>query len=127
MSEPAYNSVGWFEIGTDDPEAAKRFYGELFGWSFAKDDSDDTMDYYMVTAPGAENATGGIMNTGGRFPNYATFYVVAEDVAATVGKAERLGAKVLLPPTTTPNGLVFAQVHDPAGNQIGIFKPPPAA
>jgi predicted enzyme related to lactoylglutathione lyase len=125
MSEPAYNSVGWFEIGTDDPESAERFYGELFGWTFRKDDSDPNMEYREVTAPGAELPSGGIMSTGGKFPNYATFYVVVEDVAATVAKAERLGGKVLVPPTTVPAGLVFAQVHDPAGNQIGIFTPAP--
>jgi uncharacterized protein len=126
MSERAYNSVGWFEIGTDDPEAAERFYGGLFGWSFQRDEDDEAMDYRMVTTPGAERASGGIMSTGGKFPNYATFYVLVEDVAATVAKAERLGAKALLPPTTTPDGLVFAQLHDPGGNQIGIFTPAPA-
>src|ERR671914_820053 len=100
MSEPAYNSVAWFEIGADDPDAIERFYGELFGC---------------------------VMSTGGRFPNYAAFYVVVEDVAATVAKAERLGAKALLPPTTAPDGLVFAQLHDPSGNQIGLFTPAPTA
>jgi len=29
-----------------------------------------------------------------------------------------------VPAQTTPDGLVFAQVLDPAGNQIGIFTPP---
>jgi uncharacterized protein len=125
MSEPAYNTVDWFEIGTDDPEAAQRFYGGLFGWSFQKDETDTTTDYRLITAAGADRPSGGILSTGGRFPNYATFYVVVEDVAATVAKAERLGAKALLPPTSSPNGLVFAQLHDPAGNQIGIFTPAP--
>jgi hypothetical protein len=125
MSEPAYNTVDWFEIGTDDLEAAQRFYGGLFGWSFQKDETDTTTDYRLITAAGADRPSGGILSTGGKFPNYATFYVVVEDVAATVAKAERLGAKALLPPATSPNGLVFAQLHDPAGNQIGIFTPAP--
>jgi uncharacterized protein len=127
MSEKAYNSVGWFEIGTDDPEGVQRFYGDLFGWTFQKDDSDDTMEYHEITTPGADRPSGGVLNTGGKFPNYATFYVVVEDVAATVAKAEQLGAKALVPPTTAPNGLTFAQLHDPAGNQIGVFTPAPTA
>jgi len=127
MSEPAYNSVAWFEIGTDNPDVTQRFYGELFGWTFQKDESDDVMDYRMVTTPGAEQSSGGVMNTGGKFPNYATFYVLVEDVPATVAKAERLGAKALLPRTTAPGCLVFAQLHDPSGNQIGLFTPPPTA
>ena len=100
---------------------------ELFGWSFQKDETDTTMDYRITTAAGADRPSGGILNTGGKFPSYATFYVVVEDVAARVAKAERLGAKALLPPTTAPNGLVFAQLHDPAGNQIGIFTPAPTS
>ena len=37
MSAPADNTVAWFEIGTPDVDAAKAFYGQLFGWSFAPD------------------------------------------------------------------------------------------
>jgi hypothetical protein len=39
MEEPmsAVNTVSWFEIGAPDVEAAKAFYGPLFGWSFAAD------------------------------------------------------------------------------------------
>ena len=33
----AVNTVSWFEIGAPDVEAAKAFYGPLFGWSFAAD------------------------------------------------------------------------------------------
>jgi predicted enzyme related to lactoylglutathione lyase len=27
------HGIGWFEIGTDTPEAAQRFYGTVFGTS----------------------------------------------------------------------------------------------
>ena len=37
MSAPAANSVSWFEIGAPDVDAAKAFYGPLFGWSFEPD------------------------------------------------------------------------------------------
>jgi hypothetical protein len=39
MEEPmsAVNTVSWFGIGAPDVEAAKAFYGPLFGWSFAAD------------------------------------------------------------------------------------------
>jgi predicted enzyme related to lactoylglutathione lyase len=125
MTAPAYNSVAWFQVGTDDPETARRFYGDLFGWTFAKDPDFDG-DYDLVTAPGADQPSGGIFATGGKVPNHATFYVVVGDVKATVAAAERAGGKPLMPPTTTPNGLVFADLLDPAGNHFGIFSPPPA-
>jgi predicted enzyme related to lactoylglutathione lyase len=124
MSTYQYNSVAWFEVGTDQPEDAKRFYGELFDWSFSGADGGETQ-YYEATAPGADRPSGGVFDSKGRFPGYAVFYVVVEDVAATVAKAETLGGKVVLPPTTTPDGLVFAQLHDATGNRFGVFTPAP--
>jgi hypothetical protein len=52
--------------------------------------------------------------------------VVVPDVAAVCAQVEQLGGKVLVPPTTSKDGLVFADLHDPAGNHFGVFTPPPA-
>jgi uncharacterized protein len=113
------NAVEWFEVATDKPEDAKRFYGDLFGWAYENDGG-----YSEVTTPGLSGPTGGIRDTGGESPNYAIFYVTVEDVAATVTKAESLGAKTVVPATTTPDGLVFAQLLDATGNHFGVFSPP---
>jgi hypothetical protein len=126
MSEYQYNSVDWFEIATDKPEEARSFYGELFGWTFGAD-KDSGRPYREITASGAGRPSGGLFDSGGRFPNYAIFYVVVQDVAATLAKAESLGAKTLVPPTTTDHGLVFAQLQDSSGSHFGIFTPPPVA
>ena len=120
MSAFPYNSVQWFEIGTDRPEDVKRFYGELFGWTFA---GGDGAEYSEITAPGADRPSGGVFPSQGRFPNYAVFYVAVEDVAATVARAETLGAKIVVPVTTAPDGLVFAQLRDDGGNHFGVFTP----
>jgi uncharacterized protein len=117
MSAPAYNSVAWFQIGTGDVDAAERFYGSLFGWTF----SDDA-GYRLVTTPGTGQPTGGLADTKDQ---HAIFMVLVEDVAGYCARAEELGGKTLVPPTTTPDGLVFAHLHDPAGNHIGIFTPAP--
>lgn len=119
MKAKRYNSVEWFEVATDRPEEAKRFYGELFGWTYGSGGQ-----YSEVTTPGSSGLAGGIFDTAGGFPGYAIFYVTVEDVPATLAKAESLGAKTLLPPTTTQDGLVFAQLRDATGNHFGIFSPP---
>ncbi len=125
MISPTPGLIGWVQVGTDDPEAAKRFYGELFGWSYTADpDAGGTYD--LISAPGMDGPFGGIFNTEGQAPNHAIFLVVVADVAATVKQAERAGGKVLVPPITTPSGLVFADLLDPAGNHFGVFTRPPA-
>jgi predicted enzyme related to lactoylglutathione lyase len=49
--------------------------------------------------------------------------VLVADVAAAATKAEEQGGKILVPPTTTPDGLRYAELTDPAGNHFGVFTP----
>ena len=60
-----FNGIAWFEIGTDDPAGAEKFYGEVFGWTVRHGDGDGP-GYQMVTAgdgPGLH--AGGLFDTGG--------------------------------------------------------------
>ncbi len=123
MNAPAYNTVAWFQVGTTDAEAAKQFYGDLFGWQYTLDPNSDGK-YHIVTYAGAEAPSGGIFDTDGEFPNHAIFMVIVQDAAAVCTQVERLGGSVLVPPTTTKDGLVFANLHDRAGNHFGVFTPP---
>jgi predicted enzyme related to lactoylglutathione lyase len=45
------DTVAWFEVATDAPDAAQQFYGELFGWTFAPDPGAAAagMDYRVVS------------------------------------------------------------------------------
>ncbi|MFD1046217.1 VOC family protein [Kibdelosporangium lantanae] len=69
---------------------------------------------------------GGLATTDDAAKNHAIFFVIVDDVAKALEKAENLGGKALTPATTTPDGLTFAHVQDPAGNEFGIFTPPAA-
>jgi len=117
------HGIGWFEIGTDNPEAVERFYGTVFGWTFAEDNGE-TIPYHIVTPPAPDSVKGGIFPTGGKLPNYAVFCVVVQDVAATCVSAEAAGGKVLVPATQGGDGLWFAHLLDPSGNHFGIYSPP---
>ena len=125
-----FNGVGWFEIGTDQPAVAERFYGDVFGWSFA-DDNDSTgadgSPYRIVTTPADSGLVqGGLNATGGTVPNYAVFYVTVQDTGETCRRTEAAGGKVLMAPRTDRSGLTFAHLLDPSGNHIGVFTPPTA-
>ncbi|WP_433462962.1 VOC family protein [Spirillospora sp. CA-128828] len=122
MSVPAFNTVTWFQVGTDAPEEARRFYGDMFGWKFAED--PDTDGYDLVSYPGADMPSGGISHQPDASGNHAMFLVMVEDVDATCAQTEKSGGKIALPAVTTGNGLKFAYVEDPAGNRFGVFTPP---
>jgi hypothetical protein len=119
------NGIGWFEVGTDQPEAAERFYGDVFGWTFDDDGQteDGSLPYRIVSTPAAGSVQGGVFATEGRMPNYAVFCVEVADTAATCRQAEAAGGKVLVGPLTAPAGVTFAHLLDPSGNQFGVYTP----
>ncbi len=116
----ATNTVAWFEIGAPDVDAAKAFYGPLFGWSFAPEGP-----YTLITAPGASGPSGGIFNTGGNIPPYAVFVVQVADVAGAAAQAERLGGTVVVAPNKLDDGTVVAYLTDPHGSMFALSSPPP--
>ncbi|MCO6010751.1 VOC family protein [Actinoallomurus purpureus] len=124
---PGFNGIGWFEIGTDDPAAAERFYGDVFGWTVAHDDTASTDPAYQIVSTGdAEGLRGGLFATKGEMPNYAVFAVLVEDVEAACRRAEEAGGKVQRAPHVNSVGVTFAHLLDPAGNHFSVFTPPSA-
>ncbi|WP_229403517.1 VOC family protein [Micromonospora okii] len=115
--------VTWFEIGTDRPEEAERFYAELFGWAFEEQGAPGRS--YRVTEGGGDRGIGGaIRASDGSTPNYAVFYAQVANVADACRRAEAAGGTVLVPPVTVPSGLTFAQLADPSGSRLGVYTPP---
>ncbi|MFJ1542691.1 VOC family protein [Micromonospora chalcea] len=113
--------VNWFEIGSDRPDEAQRFYADLFGWSF-EEPTDPARSYRQTAAGGERGIAGAIRGTD--TGNYAIFYAEVADVAETCRRAEATGGSVVTAPVTTPIGLVRALLRDPSGNLLGVFTPP---
>jgi predicted enzyme related to lactoylglutathione lyase len=114
---------------TDDPDAAEKFYGSLFDWTFKADGpaASGGLDYRNIIASGAAAPMGGIFGTGGQQPGHAVFYILVADVEATCADAEQLGGTVVGKHLDTgPGAPVFAYLRDPSGNQFGVFSPPAA-
>jgi len=127
MTSPAPGTLAWFEVATDDPDGAQKFYGSLFDWSFDADGraAAGGMDYRNITASGAEGPMGGLFGTQGRVPGHAVFYILVADVETTCADAEQLGGSVIskyLEPG--PGAPTSAYLRDPSGNQFGVFSPP---
>ncbi|GAP54610.1 glyoxalase/Bleomycin resistance protein/dioxygenase [Arthrobacter sp. Hiyo6] len=108
-------TVNYFEVGSTDPEAARSFYGPLFGWTFGE---PSPVGYRMVNGD-----KGGLWDTtsvGGK--SWAIFYVQVDDVKAAIAQAESLGASVAVP--FVDNGTIeFAHLLDPQGSRFGVWRP----
>ncbi|MEC3975915.1 VOC family protein [Amycolatopsis sp. H20-H5] len=120
-----FNGIGWFEIGTKDPAATERFYGDVFGWTVSNDDTEGTDAVYRIFTTGDANGLrGGLFATKGEMPDYAIFTVLVEDVEVACRRTEEAGGKVQRAPKVNPAGITFAHLLDPAGNHFAVFTPP---
>lgn len=118
-----------FEIIGTDPDKLRAFYAELFGWTF---DTSGTVAPsvsaagrygFIEPAEDAPAAAGGVGGGPGYRPQ-VVFYVGVPDVAATLARAESLGATRAMGPEQPPGrDLSVAHFTDPQGNLIGIAGP----
>jgi predicted enzyme related to lactoylglutathione lyase len=123
---PAEGVFVWNELATSDVDAAKTFYGEIFGWTSRDMDMGGNMTYSILEASGGGDV-GGLMaltddmKAGNVPPNWLT-YLGTDDVDATTEKAGELGAKVFMPPTDIPEVGRFSVLQDPAGAAFALYK-----
>jgi uncharacterized protein len=107
------------ELHTQDPDKAKRFYGELFEWAL---EEYPDMNYTIINV--GEGTGGGMMKS--PMPDAAPQwvpYVLVEDVAASTEKAKSLGATVLEGVTEIPDMGWFSMLVDPTGAAFALWKP----
>ncbi len=118
-------AFSWSEINTRDPEAAKSFYDDVFGWSFEDKEFEGVGTYTTINV--GESAVGGLIDITGRVPdevpaNWLVYFSV-EDADATVAKLKELGGGVAFGPSDIAGVGRFAVVQDPFGAAFAVIAP----
>jgi len=115
-----------FEIPSDDPERAVRFYSELFGWEFQK--WEGPMDYWLVTTGNKDEPgiNGGLMARQDASQG-VTYVVDVPSVDEYLARAEAAGGSVVVPKMPVPGVGWVAYVADPDGNVTGMMQEDPSA
>jgi uncharacterized protein len=120
-SRNKHGMFSWNELITTDPEGAKEFYGQLFGWKAQVWPMGENS--YSIVKAGDTDA-GGIMAVPSHakgMPSTWGAYVTVDDVDATAALAEKLGGKVCIPPTEIPTIGRFTVIQDPQGAMISAI------
>jgi uncharacterized protein len=113
----------WYELMTDDPAAAEKFYGDVVGWS-TKDAGMPDRPYTLLSANGTQVA--GLMKMpdapreGGASPFWIG-YIWVEDVDDMAAKVEKAGGSLHRPAADIPGVGRFAIVADPHGAVFCLF------
>jgi predicted enzyme related to lactoylglutathione lyase len=111
----------WHDLVTDNPSAARMFYGSLFGWTFEAGQGIDP-GYTIIKHDGLP--IGGIVprprSLDSAFIAQWLAYVVVPDVDVSVDVFTHQGGRVIRPPQDVRKGLRVAVVADPQGAPIGL-------
>jgi predicted enzyme related to lactoylglutathione lyase len=110
--------VMWFEVLGTDGGKLRKFYGDLFGWTF---DVIPQIDYGVAKTGDTRGIPGGV---GPAYPgttSWVTFYTETPDVAASLAKAQALGGKVVMPRTEMPD-VTLGIFEDPEGHTLGLVE-----
>jgi predicted enzyme related to lactoylglutathione lyase len=114
MSDPV---VQW-QIVTKDPDAVAAFYRKLFGWTIT---SNNALGYREVET-GDRGVPGGIWPAPPDASSFVQLFISVADVARSAEDAVNLGAKIIVPPTTLPDGDTMAVIADPHGITFGLVE-----
>jgi predicted enzyme related to lactoylglutathione lyase len=104
------------EIRSQDPDATRRFFADLFGWKVA---SEGGLPGYTFIDTGVEGGTHVAISPRQTGEDEVLFFVGVEDVAATLKKAEDLGGTIVQPEQKVP-GTSFGVFADAHGHKVGV-------
>lgn len=118
-------ALGWKQLNVRDPEPAKRFYADVFGWSAQEVPAANGAPYTMWSLP--DGPVAGMLPMPPDVPpearaHWLTYFVVA-DVDAAHAQALAQGARSFVAPRVVHGGGTIAVIADPQGAKVGLMSP----
>jgi predicted enzyme related to lactoylglutathione lyase len=119
-------TFSWIDLATPDQEAAKRFYGELLGWSFQDQPVGEGAYYTMAVVDGQHVAAIAPQPSQQRdadVPSLWNSYITVESADAAVDRATSLGGSAHAPAFDVMDAGRMAVVQDPQGAYFMVWEP----
>jgi predicted enzyme related to lactoylglutathione lyase len=126
IDKHATGTFCWVELGTTDQNAAKQFYGSLFGWTFVDYPMGPNDVYTMFQLNGRDAAAGYTLREAERaqkVPPHWNLYVAVTDADAAGAKAVDLGGKMPAGVFDVYTNGRMAVVLDPTGASFCLWQP----
>ena len=119
----AQGTPSYVELMTPDQEAAKAFYGPLFGWEFEDVPMGDA-GYYVAVAKDGDSVAGisGQMPGMEGHPAFWGVYLTVDDVDAVAGKVAGAGGEVEAEPFDVMDLGRMAAIKDPTGARVNLWQ-----
>ena len=110
-----------FDIPSDNPERAQKFYQNTFGWKFDK--WDGPMEYWMIRT-GDDSQPGINGGMARRMPGQIgmTNTIEVPSIDEYISKVQSSGGQVLMQKTLIPGVGHYATCMDTEGNIFGMIQ-----
>ena len=114
VNEPG--GLTWEDMRSTDPDAARAFYGAVFGYDFQALEAagPDYTTFHLSGDPAPLGGMGGMFGAPEGTPSHWLVYFNVADADAAAAAAGGGGGQVLAPPFDTPYGRM-GPLADPAG------------
>jgi predicted enzyme related to lactoylglutathione lyase len=125
VNEPgAWN---WNNLLTRDLDAARDFYGKVFGWTAThNDEAPDFVWMWQVKAQRWPEGLGGLMEMGSDMPSdappYWQVYLMVDNADEAIEMTKSAGGRLVFGPLDIPVGRL-ATLFDPQGAAFSIIEP----
>lgn len=110
----------WVDLSSSDTAAARKFYGELLGWTF--DEPDPDFGGYANARSDEVEVAGLMRNPAAEAGDGWNTYFATADIAAGVGAAVAAGATVVAEPGRVGELGKMAVLIDPFGAAFGFWE-----
>lgn len=112
----------WIDLMAPDTDAARAFYGALFGWRTEPNPDPQFGGYAVAQLDGKDVAgIGPVMGEGA--PTAWTVYFGTPDADETARRVEASGGKVIAKPMQVGPAGRMAVLQDPSGAVFGVWEP----
>ena len=121
----AQGTPNWVDLQSNDPSAAKSFYGELFGWQFDDQPMPQGPPYSMALMNGELVAGIAPMSphmAAQGVPPFWNTYLAVDDVDAVTAAARGAGGQVMMEPFDVMEAGRMSVVVDPSGAMVNLWQ-----
>ncbi|MFI1938568.1 VOC family protein [Streptomyces purpureus] len=122
MAAFAEGTPCWVDAQLPDLEAGKRFYGELFGWTFGEDPGA-AYGHYTTAFKDGRRVAALAPKRDGRLPTTWGVYLATPDATALAARIEAAGGSMVMTPFPIGPFGVMALAADPGGAVFGLWQP----
>lgn len=127
-TKPGVGQISWYELATENLDAARKFYTDMFGWEMrAAHDMGEMGPYQIFGRKGVAHDTGGMFKRPKEMPVSAwMLYASVPDINKAAADVKKLGGQVINGPMEVPGGDHILNLIDSTGAMFALHQAAPA-